>query len=54
LAFACYFAFTIYYALRSHIYGSIPFLLLFFFGYGYMAVTSLFQGVARKMVNALR
>jgi cellulose synthase/poly-beta-1,6-N-acetylglucosamine synthase-like glycosyltransferase len=54
LAFACYFAFTIYYAIRSHIYGSIPFLLLFFFGYGYMAAASLFQGLARKMVNALR
>src|SRR5262245_15498550 len=54
LAFAGYFAFTIYYAFLSHIYGTIPFLMLFFFGYGYMAVTSLFQGIARKMVNALR
>ena len=54
LAFAGYFAFTIYYAFLSHIYGTIPFLMLFFFGYGYMAVTSLFQGVTRKIVNAFR
>jgi hypothetical protein len=54
LAFACYFAFTIYYAFRSHIYGAIPFLMLFFFGYSYMAMTSLFQGMARKIVNVLR
>jgi cellulose synthase/poly-beta-1,6-N-acetylglucosamine synthase-like glycosyltransferase len=54
LAFACYFAFTIYYAFRSHIYGTIPFLMLFFFGYGYMAMTSLFQGVTRKIVNVFR
>jgi cellulose synthase/poly-beta-1,6-N-acetylglucosamine synthase-like glycosyltransferase len=54
LAFAGYFAFTIYYAIRTHIYGTIPFLMLFFFGYSYMAVTSLFQGIARKMVNAFR
>ncbi|MBO0719760.1 MAG: glycosyltransferase [Blastocatellia bacterium] len=54
LAFTCYFAFTIYYAVRTHIYGTIPFLSLFFFGYGYMAMTSLFQGLARKMVNSIR
>jgi len=54
LAFACYFAFIIYYAFRSHIFGAIPFLMLFFFGYSYMAVTSLFQGMARKIVNAFR
>src|SRR5262249_62294288 len=47
-------AFTIYYAFRTHIYGTIPFLMLFFFGYGYMFMTSLFQGVTRKIVNVFR
>jgi cellulose synthase/poly-beta-1,6-N-acetylglucosamine synthase-like glycosyltransferase len=54
LAFACYFAFTIYYAIRTNIFGTIPFLTLFFFGYGYMFVMSLFQGMTRKIVNSFR
>ncbi len=43
LSFAVYFIFAIAYALRMHMWGPIAFLLLFFFGYGYMGMMSLLQ-----------
>ncbi len=54
LAFALYFVGAVYYAIRSNIYATIPFLLIFLLGYGYMAMMSLFQGRLRKLLNALR
>ncbi|NBO63581.1 MAG: glycosyltransferase [Acidobacteria bacterium] len=54
LAFAFYFAFVIYYAIRTHIYGTIPFLLLFLFGFGYVSLMSLFQGALREISNQLK
>jgi cellulose synthase/poly-beta-1,6-N-acetylglucosamine synthase-like glycosyltransferase len=43
VAFAVYFGLTIYYAILNHIYFSIPFLWLFFFGFSYMGFISLTQ-----------
>jgi len=54
LAFALYFAFAVYYAIRSNIYATIPFLLIFLLGYGYMAMMSLFQGGMRKALQMFR
>ncbi len=45
LSFALYFVLAIGYAIRMHMWGPILFLLLFFFGYGYMGVMSLLQTV---------
>jgi Glycosyl transferase family group 2 len=43
LAFAAYFGLTIYYAFINRIYFSIPFLMLFFFGFSYTGLISLVQ-----------
>ena len=43
LAFSAYFLLAILYAVRMSLWGTIPFLFLFFFGYGYMGVMSLLQ-----------
>ncbi len=53
-AFALYFVVAIWYAWRSNIYATIPFLMLFLLGYGYMAGMSLFQGSARRLLNVFR
>ncbi len=54
LAFALYFVFAVYYAIRSNIYATIPFLLIFLLGYGYMAIMSLFQGGLRKALQVFK
>jgi cellulose synthase/poly-beta-1,6-N-acetylglucosamine synthase-like glycosyltransferase len=54
LAFALYFVAAVAYAIRSNIYATIPFLLIFLLGYGYMAMMSLFQGRVRKWMNLFR
>jgi cellulose synthase/poly-beta-1,6-N-acetylglucosamine synthase-like glycosyltransferase len=54
LAFALYFVLAVCYAIRSNIYATIPFLLIFLLGYGYMAMMSLFQGGMRKALQAFR
>ena len=46
LSFALYFVLAIAYAVRMHMWGPIAFLLLFFFGYGYMGVMSLVQALS--------
>jgi cellulose synthase/poly-beta-1,6-N-acetylglucosamine synthase-like glycosyltransferase len=43
LSFAVYFLLGIAYALRLHMWGTIPFLFLFCFGFGYMGVMSILQ-----------
>jgi cellulose synthase/poly-beta-1,6-N-acetylglucosamine synthase-like glycosyltransferase len=54
LAFAAYFLFAVYYAFRSHIYATIPFLLIFLVGYGYIGGMSLLQGRMRRLLNVIR
>jgi cellulose synthase/poly-beta-1,6-N-acetylglucosamine synthase-like glycosyltransferase len=55
LGFAAYFLLAILYAARMEMWGTIPFLSLFCFGYGYMGVMSLLQtGVVRRWLEALR
>jgi hypothetical protein len=44
LLIGCYFAFTIWYAVTSENYFTIPFLVLFVFGYWYTGLLSLLQG----------
>lgn len=43
LAFALYFVFTIWYAIESRIFGTLPFLLIYLFGYSYASVMSIAQ-----------
>ena len=49
LLIGCYFAFTIWYALSSENYFTIPFLVLFVFGYWYTGLLSLLQGRFERM-----
>jgi cellulose synthase/poly-beta-1,6-N-acetylglucosamine synthase-like glycosyltransferase len=53
LGFAFYFLLAIIYSARLHMWGTIPFLLLFFFGFGYMGVMSLLQTASGKRLAAL-
>jgi len=53
LAFAVYFLLAITYSARLHMWGTIPFLLLFFFGFGYMGVMSILQTANGKRLAAL-
>ncbi len=43
VAFAIYFVFTIYVAVTGEHYVSLPFLVIFFFGYLYVAASSIYQ-----------
>ncbi len=43
LGFSIYFLLAILYAVRFRMWGTIPFLSMFFFGFGYMGVMSLLQ-----------
>jgi cellulose synthase/poly-beta-1,6-N-acetylglucosamine synthase-like glycosyltransferase len=52
LSFAVYFMFAIGYAIRMHMWGPIFFLLLFFFGYGYMGMLSLLQTAGGKRLSS--
>jgi cellulose synthase/poly-beta-1,6-N-acetylglucosamine synthase-like glycosyltransferase len=53
LGFAVYFFLAILYSARLHMWGTIPFLLLFFFGFGYMGLMSLLQTASGKRLGAL-
>jgi hypothetical protein len=48
LSFAVYFLLAIMYAIRFSLWGTIPFLFLFCFGYGYMGLMSLLQSVGGR------
>lgn len=48
ILFAAYFAYVIWYAIQSRIFGTMPFLLIYFFGYLYAAAVSIAQ--ARKRI----
>src|SRR5258706_2606931 len=43
LGFSFYFLLAILYAAHMHMWGTVPFLLLFFFGFGYMGLMSFVQ-----------
>src|ERR1700727_168871 len=45
VGFAFYFLLAIFYAIHMRLFGTIPFLCLFFFGYGYMGVMSMLQSL---------
>jgi cellulose synthase/poly-beta-1,6-N-acetylglucosamine synthase-like glycosyltransferase len=53
LSFALYFLLAIAYSIRLHMWGTIPFLTLFFFGFGYMGVMSLLQTASGKRFSSL-
>jgi cellulose synthase/poly-beta-1,6-N-acetylglucosamine synthase-like glycosyltransferase len=44
LAVGCYFAWTVYYAITTENFFTVPFLVLFVFGYWYTGLLSLLQG----------
>jgi cellulose synthase/poly-beta-1,6-N-acetylglucosamine synthase-like glycosyltransferase len=44
LAIGCYFAWTVYYAITTENFFTVPFLILFVFGYWYTGLLSLLQG----------
>jgi len=52
LALALYFIGVVWYAIRTGIYGTIPFLLLFLFGYGVTGMFSIIQGRAVARASA--
>lgn len=54
LGLALYFVAAIWYAVHSEIYGTIPFLMIFLLGFGYMGMMSLFQERVRKLIQILR
>ncbi len=48
LAIGCYFAATVYYAISTENYFTVPFLLLFVLGYWYTGFLSIFQGLFER------
>ena len=53
LSFSVYFLLAILYALRLGMWGTVPFLVLFFFGFGYMGVMSVLQTSSGKRLLSL-
>lgn len=53
LGFSIYFLLAIIYAVQMHLWGTIPFLSLFFFGYGYMGLMSLLQTATGNRLQSL-
>lgn len=49
---AIYFVATIYYAFTRSILGTIPFLFIFLFGYGYTGIMSMFQSTWQRFFKA--
>jgi hypothetical protein len=55
LAFAAYFVCAIAYAAHMGLWGTLPFLSLFLFGYGYMGAASLLEtSGAKRLLDSLR
>jgi hypothetical protein len=48
LAIGCYFAATVWYAVSTENYFTVPFLLLFVLGYWYTGLLSIFQGLFER------
>jgi hypothetical protein len=53
LSFSFYFLFAILYAVRMHMWGTVPFLFLFFFGFGYMGLMSMLQSSSGRRLLSL-
>jgi cellulose synthase/poly-beta-1,6-N-acetylglucosamine synthase-like glycosyltransferase len=53
LAFSVYFLLAILYAMHMRMWGTVPFLFLFFFGFGYMGVMSFVQSFGGGRLAAL-
>jgi cellulose synthase/poly-beta-1,6-N-acetylglucosamine synthase-like glycosyltransferase len=53
LGFSIYFLLAIIYAARFHMWGTIPFLSLFFFGFGYMGLMSILQSSGGRRLLSL-
>lgn len=53
LGFSVYFLLAIVYAARLHMWGTIPFLSLFFFGFGYMGTMSILQTSSGRRLLSL-
>src|SRR5437588_2008040 len=53
LSFAVYFLLAMLYAVHMSLWGTLPFLALFLFGYGYMGTMSLLQTASGKRLQAL-
>jgi cellulose synthase/poly-beta-1,6-N-acetylglucosamine synthase-like glycosyltransferase len=53
LSFSVYFLLAILYALRMHMWGTVPFLFLFFFGFGYMGIMSVVQAASGGRLASL-
>jgi cellulose synthase/poly-beta-1,6-N-acetylglucosamine synthase-like glycosyltransferase len=53
VAFSIYFLLAILYSAHLHMWGTIPFLSLFFFGFGYMGVMSVLQTASGKRLLSL-
>ena len=51
LAIGCYFAWTIWYAVTTENYFTVPFLVLFLFGYWYTGLLSIFQGLFERRAS---
>jgi cellulose synthase/poly-beta-1,6-N-acetylglucosamine synthase-like glycosyltransferase len=51
LSFAAYFSCAVVYAVHMHLFGTIPFLALFLFGYGYIGTMSLLQTSSVKRLQ---
>jgi hypothetical protein len=52
LALGAYFAWTVWYAVSTENFFTVPFLLLFVFGYWYTGLLSLLQGRFERSGNA--
>jgi hypothetical protein len=48
LSFSLYFLLAILYALRLRMWGTVPFLFLFFSGFGYMGIMSVVQSLSGR------
>jgi cellulose synthase/poly-beta-1,6-N-acetylglucosamine synthase-like glycosyltransferase len=53
LSFSIYFLLAILYAINLRMWGTVPFLLLFFFGFGYMGVMSFVQSLGGGRLASL-
>jgi hypothetical protein len=53
LSFSIYFLLAILYAIHLHMWGTVPFLTLFFFGFGYMGVMSFVQSFSGGRLASL-
>jgi cellulose synthase/poly-beta-1,6-N-acetylglucosamine synthase-like glycosyltransferase len=55
LGFSIYFLLAILYAIRFHLFGTVPFLFLFCYGYGYMGIMSILQTMGgQKLLSFLK